>query len=722
MVTNPASLAAVLLALVGGAYYAMESAKSDLAEMATAQQTQISDTVRQRLDALQSCYSQTRAWCSDADLASKFNLPETSPFIIERNEIGGNLEMKVKAQSSAVAAQLAKYLPEPTVDGDTISFVVKPPTHSQILLDQVQRFDDPVAQRNRLEHALYMENNDVSNIATANAKTAKFSSIEADEHKTKRLSVTERLYLGENEIAFAGNAIGIGATKSHVGTINAQQNLNMNNRNISGIATVTSDDVEANSALIDSATVNNARGDSISYTNAKIDNLTSYKYTSEQFSSNQLRVGQGNAEQTVVTNATLSTASIDDLSFDNAQGQDWSYDNANANRLEATQSQLGQASGNSLQLAGQLQSGQVVASAGQFNSVNVSSMNAGYYRNATDFSNGSTSVNQNHSAAKKNQQDAGSNTTKINANKSGIGSAESDNQQNVNTMNSNKSRIDSNRNTINSNSNKAIQNERDIDRVESRLNSSEAELGKWKTRLDKCMYSTQYCFPQTPDADVTCSNCNVNSSRQSFSSTIYGSVGDCRQGCSYYWQTSGSGLNFSNCSSGSVSKGGSASPSCRVSASVGSGQTKSGSAKLVVKNSHYTNRSRTAQQSISYENTTSDVNMNDVKGGCVWQPSSRQTTDGSCHTSGGDPNQLFWVIFSVGEYIEREYKFRNRDEWTVTWAGDCSDTGNLCQINHRNSGGGRTYTTTANIRHKTTGKTKSITLVASFNSLSSDGF
>jgi len=248
---------------------------------------------------------------------------------------------------------------------------------------------------------------------------------------------------------------------------------------------------------------------------------------------------------------------------------------------------------------------------------------------------------------------------------------------------------------------------------QSSVNNNHDLITEQRNKLNNCVDVTKYCLPQTPSVNLSCSSCNSAAARSSFSGTATGSITDCRQGCTYRWVTSGSGLNFSGCSGGSVSKGGSANPSCRVSSSLGPQESASGSIKLEVTNSHYTSRTASDSVSVSYTNTTPNDPFISVEGGCFIETTRYDTA-----TSGGCA-QFFYkntipsfkdIRWSVGDSYNDEYYFSGSG-WNVVWSGDCTGTGEVCTGYWSGNRGG-TYTATATVTHTASGRTKTFSITA----------
>jgi hypothetical protein len=136
------------------------------------------------------------------------------------------------------------------------------------------------------------------------------------------------------------------------------------------------------------------------------------------------------------------------------------------------------------------------------------------------------------------------------------------------------------------------------------VNGNANNLKSLYNSMDNCINTTKYCLPQDPTVNLVCSGCNQVYTGSGFSATAQASIGNCRQGCTYSWSTSGSGMTFAGCTSGSVPVGGSATPQCRATQTLGPEQTSSGSISITVTNKHYTSKSASDIELISWENIT----------------------------------------------------------------------------------------------------------------------
>lgn len=224
------------------------------------------------------------------------------------------------------------------------------------------------------------------------------------------------------------------------------------------------------------------------------------------------------------------------------------------------------------------------------NSARVNSNQTKSNTNAGSIASNNTRILNNQSAISGNSSATGANRTRISANDANIAS--------------NRSAVTNNRNRINTNVSRIAANTSRMNTTASGISTSASKLAETKGDLDNCMYVTQYCIPQTPSVSVSSPNSTQNASQSSFTSTINGSITNCRQGCSYSWSRSAGLSTVSGCTSGLVSQGSSASPTCRITRSgVAGSSTYNGFVRLNVSNINYP-KSASATVNLSFTNPT----------------------------------------------------------------------------------------------------------------------
>lgn len=600
---------AILMMVAVGAWYALEDSQTAVMEQQGELVQSMKGQVMQRINALQSCYNVERVWCQPDDLL-QYGLSASAindSFVIDQVTDGDDVKVTVQAPSINIAQAFAKHVIDPQINGPQVTFTVQPPTNSNILKNQVQRYADTVNNRNSLETNIEMGNKNVENFNIARGAKGEFRELKANLQQTKNLEVTRELSLGANNIAFDAGKVSFGAQKTSLqGSAEFDGDIQMNNTNITGIDSVDASSIEATDFSAQASTINNLKGDRIDYNNADIESITAYKYTSNSYKAEQLKVGTLNAGD-VNANVRAKQGNIETLRFDTANGADWNYNTGQTNTLSSSDSSLGAASAQNLAVTSDLRGEALTANLGQFTSLNILGHTSGGEFNAVgDFVSSRSSVNNNYTSLSSQASSIDGNRTSIQATGNDIASTTNDVTSNTNNKNKNKTDIQGNKNTILDNSGSISDNRADIDTVADSLDSSAEELGLWKDRLDKCMYQTQYCIPQDPSLSLSCSDCSQEKAQPSFSATAFATISACRQGCSYSWEVSSAFAKAGGtCLSGSVPIGGSATPSCKVSKSnLLAQEVITGAIKIKVNNSHYTERSDSKTVAVRFKNTT----------------------------------------------------------------------------------------------------------------------
>jgi len=551
--------------------------------------------------------------------------------------------------------------------------------------------------------------NDITGIDSVSANSGQFDSISADSAAINSLSGNSLDYNSGSIDSLSGNRLtfGNGSITSldgntftyNLGTISSVSGntLDFNSGNIGSLS--------GNSLSYGTGTVNTLSGTTLTYgtvngTNGNFDSVSANSGSIGNMSVtgtaglNRLSSSNGN-----VTNLDVTTGNINSGEANSASGTSVSssgtstFDELDSNRIDTNsfkgqtvQASSGSASGN--------------ASAGSVSASNLTVNN----RLQTNVIESNSSSLGNASASKLTVLGAlsasGINVTTANFNTGNIASV-SGTSANYNTV------------TANQFSGGSFTSNDDFYTSQSSVNNNHLLITEQRSKLDNCVDVTKYCIPETPSVNLTCSSCNSAGARSSFSGTATGSISGCRQGCSYSWITSGSGLSFSGCNGGTIAKGGSASPSCRVSSSLGPQESASGSIQLVVTNSHYTSRTASDSVNVSYTNTTPNDPFRNVSIGCYVDTTAYDyATRNSC---GNIITKNEEVVFSAGDSQPYgSFSFINPSDWQVTWSGDCVSNNSGCTIGvpvpFRQEGD--KYSATASVKHLPSGQTKTVTVTA----------
>lgn len=553
--------------------------------------------------------------------------------------------------------------------------------------------------------------NDITGIDSVSANSGQFDSISADSAAINSLSGNSLDYNSGSIESVSGNRLtfGNGSITSldgntftyNSGTISSVSGntLDFNSGNIGSLS--------GNSLSYGTGTVNTLSGTTLTYgtvngTNGNFDSVSANSGSIGNMSVtgtaglNRLSSSNGNVTNLDVTTGNINSGEVNSASGTSVSSSGTStFDELDSNRID-TNSFKGQ----TVQASSGSTSGN--ASVGSVSASNLTVNN----RLQTNVIESNSSSVGNASASKLTVLGAlsasGINVTTANFNTGNIASV-SGTSANYNTV------------TANQFNGGSYTSNDDFYTSRSSVNNNHLLITEQRSKLDNCVDVTKYCIPETPSVNLTCSSCNSAAARSSFSGTATGSISGCRQGCSYSWVTSGSGLSFSGCSGGNIAKGGSASPSCRVSSSLGPQESASGSIQLVVTNSHYTSRTASDSVGVSYTNTTPNDPFISVTAGCYIDTAAYDTASpGICSRRSFPESQT--IDFSVGDYKNGRYHFSNSSEWSITWSGDCSGSRNYCTTT-KNPRFDTTYSATASVTHIPSGKTRSYSVTARYFSL-----
>ena len=182
-----------------------------------------------------------------------------------------------------------------------------------------------------------------------------------------------------------------------------------------------------------------------------------------------------------------------------------------------------------------------------------------------------------------------------------------------------------------------------------------------------------------PSVSTVCSGCSASRNGSNFSASISAGISNCPQGCSYSWSVSGSASG--SCPSGTVSAGGSASPSCNISGTVANSSTSTGSVSITVINTESPSYSDSDSESYNWENRTPDDPFRNVNAGCfVDTINDDSISSGSCFGSGKrHSTQRANIVFSVGDMVGRDTYYFSRGA-SVVWSGGCTGSGSQCAV------------------------------------------
>jgi hypothetical protein len=575
------------------------------------------DTMRtellQVIDGFQTCYDDTRSWCDFSQVISGYGGKDNisvSGRNIDSNVQGLDLKLTYNAETPEYAHRLKRYFKGTSVVGNQITITVNPPTASHIFKSNVQRYNDDAGfERNKSETNWDLDSNNIENVNHLDANKGTIGTYTSNTQTIGRLNINDAITLGPNSISASGNELLIDADITTLsGDTNIAGDVDLLDNNISGINEVTTNQLYSGDLTTNTGTIDNVSGSNINYDTGTVDDVRSQSVTSNNFNTTQLDSETLNTNQ-LNSNVNSTNADIAQLGFENATGDNWSFQNGSTSNLTTQDSTLGTSSTDDLNIIGRVTAGEYQGGDLVVSTLAVSGNVTGDQFTGTDFRTPISSVNDNHVLLRLNQSqietnanDIATNSSNSAINTSGISNLEGVVAGNTASISNNTTAINNTSQQIANNSANISQNTSNIARNKSDLAREESELNTLTGQLHNCMYVTQYCIPQDPTASLSCADCSKSSAATSFSATAYGSISDCRQGCTYSWTVSGTGISASGCSSGSVSQGGTAAPSCTVTANLSGGQSASGSITLNVSNSHYTGRTDSASVPVYFLN------------------------------------------------------------------------------------------------------------------------
>ncbi len=591
------------------------------------------------IDGNMACYNDERSWCDLTNISANYG-GETgvsvSNGLISQTVSGSKLEIQLDMNSAELAGQLKRYFPEASVNGDILSFALSPPTASVLHQDKIQRYqDDTGLGRNTLNSSISFNNNDALSVGHLESKEAAFSSYVTELQRHDDLTVEEKLTIGANSISSVGASTIIDADNSYFsGDITANKNIVGNNSSISGINNFTAENVESDTLLASQANIQSLKGDSLGFTNADINSTRSLTSSGNTFQSQNVQAPSVNSNN-VNSNVSAANGFVNNMTFGQGTGETAQYTTTQVGILTSSVSQVGDASGSTATMTGQVVGGSFIGRDASFSTVNVNGdFNGGNFQGG-DFSTGSDSVNSNTElianntiAISDNTNNINNNTTQVELNDSATNTNETNAANNGRLSESNRTSITNNANKLSSNSN----------RISTERNKLDVITGQ----LVNCMEVSQFCYPQDPSVSLSCSGCVESGNQSNFNATVSASIVNCRQGCSYEWSSTGSGFTLSNCATGNIASGGTGSASCNVSSVLENQERAVGSVSLTVTNRHYTARNDSDSVNISYENTQAAYNLaTEVAGACgnifgggggVYTSCSKQEASGTTGT------------------------------------------------------------------------------------------
>ena len=418
------------------------------------------------------------------------------------NAFSFNYSAQSVAQAQNIASRLGKY--NAIAAGSVVSFQTPVPTVKTVADQMLCRRDIPGEPGcNVMEVNLEVNNNDLLGINRVEANTVEFAEFTADSGIVDNLTVNQSITLGGTSITHNGSQLEFNANNSvFSGNVEVIGNIVGNNSNISGINTLSANNVTGNQGTFAQGVITDLQGNSLDYNTGDFGTVNAnYTY------SNTASFGN-------LTTTNLTAQNVDTDNFEGIQGY---FENAYArvasgvnlsltgrlttNNLSSSVSNLGATTGSTANYSGQVRGGSFVGGSASFSSVAVSGNVSGANFYGNDFCAGSACVNSNKTAITSNASSIASNSTKISSNTSSIASNTtkiSSNTSNIasnttkissNTSNiaSNTSNIASNTSLVNSNSSRINTNTNAINTLKTSVNGIESDIASLQNRWNVCV-------------------------------------------------------------------------------------------------------------------------------------------------------------------------------------------------------------------------------------------
>ncbi|GEA09142.1 hypothetical protein KUL42_39030 [Alteromonas sp. KUL42] len=352
----------------------------------------------ERINALNACYNDTRSWC-DVNSMAEYGVTSVNAansLFVSQVPQGEDLLLTVQVPTEVMARAFSRFVVNPVVNGNQVTFLVEPPTRSHYLVDSIQRWQDNEFNRNRLEQSIDMAGNDVPNINEAEAVTGRFDSIESRALETQTFNVTERLLLGPNAIEDNGSQLSfVSDSLAMNGDLYSRNDVSLNGNDIRGIENISSAVLGVQSLRSERGNLTRSSGRSVNYQNSRFGDVESNSMTTNSMMARSL-VSESIDVSALGSDVRANSATITELSFTQGQGTSWLLGNVQTNSLSSDSSIIGIATGQRLSLTGFIDGISIVSGSGQIGEADVRGTYSGadFYAQE-DFFTDTSSVNTN---------------------------------------------------------------------------------------------------------------------------------------------------------------------------------------------------------------------------------------------------------------------------------------------------------------------------------------
>ena len=669
--------------------------------------------------------------------------------------------------SQDVAQRLRTSLPNASQAGSIVTTSLKRPSQSEMFSQRLARRENTEnPEHMQLETTIDFNGNDLININDLSVDTLDVVDLNNGTLTTDTLSIVSGLNVGPHSIIDNGTSLAITAPEvQFVGNTRVNGDIVGNNSDITGIATIEAADGQISSFTTNTLTsstgnVGDITGDSVSFNEANVATTTTSTIIGTTGSVDTLTTlaedaGTYTAGTATITTANINTGTVTDVSgtslsyasgvIDNVAGNTVDYTNgsiANVNTANSTFNSVSASNFNANDLSGvNLEADTATGISISGDNANITNADIGQV-NATTVDVDTFDAQQYFGAALTTTNLSAVTVRAINTEVSNsivVQDGTINGDATANTLMANNWTVDNtltavsvsgstinvsgttqsttaNANNVNvttANGDSFYASD-DFYSRDSSVNANNLMLDDLTGKLVNCMDVTGYCLPKPPIVDVTCSGCNSVDTRANYSGVATGTILECKQGCSYSWQTSGTNLVFSSCPSGVVPAGGSATVTCDISASLLPQQGASGTVRLVAVNASDPSKTDSDSENINYFNITLEDPFLNMRYGCFIDTPAFETATDNGYCVGilyvMSPSENLQIQFSVGDIIGNA--FTAPSDWTVNWSGDCTGSGTSCIINPNGPIGTSVYNSTAGVTYIPTGAVQSFSITA----------
>ncbi len=403
---------------------------------------------------------------------------------------GRSYSFTIPARDADQAERLAGMLAEfsPTVAGSLITLTSPVSTIETVEDQMLCRRDIGVADCNVMEVTLDAGNQDILGADEVQGNLGRLNTVISSDAQIDRLITNDEIVLGANSISHSGNTLQFNAGRtSFSGDISLQGNLTGNNSNISGVNRLEADTVSSTTANIDEGVISELSGVSLDYQTGVFNTVEAQDTIADIGDFGTANADTVNSNEVITNTFQGNSGTINNLTAQSASGSSLTLTGLmDVGSFDADSSDIGVATGNSLNLSGNASGNSTIFNSGSFGSVNVSGNVSGGDFQGNDFTTSLSSVNQNKSRIDQHAQDIADNAADNNTNRNNINALESDVQSNTNAIAANASDIVSNRQLAQNNAGRISDNAGAINVLEGRATQIESGIASLRNQWASC--------------------------------------------------------------------------------------------------------------------------------------------------------------------------------------------------------------------------------------------